>query len=310
MNPVKQWAIATRLETIPLALASVGLGSALAAFAGAFDWRVAVLAMLTAALLQIVCNLANDYGDLVHGADPINDVKLPSAIQTGLVTLAQVRRALQWLVVTTLWCGIMLLYAAMLPPLAIGAFVLLGILAVVAAITYTLGNRPYGYQGWGDVAVFLFFGLVGVGGTFYLHTKQLSSVWLWPAISHGSLVVGVLNVNNIRDMATDVQVGKKTLAVRIGRKAALRYHWCLLAISMGAALVFLLLHARQPWHYKGFVLGFYWLVRHGMAVSRQAPDKLTKQLQNLVLLIIAFSCLWILMVTLQKKKKSDKNLFF
>ena len=296
MNTIKQWAIAIRLATIPLALASVGLGSALAAFAGAFDWRVGVLAALTAALLQIICNLANDYGDLVHGADLLNDVKPPSAIQTGLVVPAQVRYALQGLVGATVGSGLLLLYTARLPPMAMGIFVLLGILAVLAAITYTMGSKPYGYQGWGDVAVFVFFGLVGVGGTFYLHTQQLSSVWLLPAISHGSLVVGVLNVNNIRDMLPDTQAGKKTLAVRMGRRAAMRYHWYLLATSIGASLGLLLLHAKSYGYYAACLGGFYLLIKHGIAVSRQAPDKLNKQLQALVLLSIGFTGLWIFML--------------
>ena len=296
MHIIKQWAIATRLATIPLALASVGLGSASAAFTGVFDWRVGVLAALTAALLQLICNLANDYGDLVHGADLCNDVKPPSALQTGLVTPRQVRCALQGLVGAAVGSGILLLYTAMLPPIAMGTFVLLGILAVMAAITYTMGSQPYGYQGWGDVAVFVFFGLVGVGGTCYLHTQQLTSVWLLPAISHGSLVVGVLNINNIRDRLPDAQAGKKTLAVRLGSRAALRYHWCLLATSMGASLGGVFLHAKSYGYYAACLGGFYLLIRNGRAVSRQPPDKLNKQLQDLVLLSIGFTGLWILML--------------
>jgi 1,4-dihydroxy-2-naphthoate octaprenyltransferase len=290
MNNLKKWIIAARLETIVLALASVGLGSALAASTGSFDWRLGLLTALTAALLQIICNLANDYGDFTHGADPVNKCKPPSAIQVGLVTLKQVKHALQLLLVPTLGLGMLLIYLGQLSSLALFIFVGLGAAAIIAAVAYTMGKKPYGYQGWGDVAVLVFFGLVGVGGTFYLHTKQSGTIWLLPAISYGSLVVAVLNVNNIRDITSDAQVGKKTIPVRIGKKAAIYYHWGLLTISTMAVLAFLLRYVNSPWPYL-CLCTLPALIRHGMAVGRQDPAQLTKQLQNLVLTIFVFVCL-------------------
>ncbi|XWN35322.1 MAG: 1,4-dihydroxy-2-naphthoate octaprenyltransferase [Roseivirga sp.] len=292
MTSLKKWVIATRLETIVLAWASVGLGSALAAFTGVFGRSIGLLAALTASLLQVICNLANDYGDFVHGADLINKARPPSALQTGLVTLEQMRQAFQLLVGPTIGCGVLLLYCAALDVYAWSIFLLLGFLAVVAAITYTVGKRPYGYRGGGDIAVLLFFGLIGVGGTFYLHTKALSSIWLLPAISYGCLVVGVLNVNNLRDIAADEQVGKQTVPVRIGKTAAVYYHWALLAVSIVTILAFLLRYANAPWPY--LCLGTVpFLIQHGVAVSRQAPAQLTQQLQKLVLLQLVFVCLLI-----------------
>ena len=223
----------------------------------------------------------------MHGADPINKVKPPSALQTGLVTLKQVKRALQWLVVPILGLGAVLLYWAMLSPVALGLFIALGVLAVIASITYTMGNKPYGYQGWGDVAVFFFFGLVGVGGTFYLHTQQLSSIWLLPAMSCGSLVVGVLNVNNIRDLSADAKAGKNTIPVRFGRKTALYYHWCLITVSVVTVLVFLLYYVPTPWPYACLCMVPF-LLRHGMAIGRQGPAQLTEQLRGLVLTTLVF----------------------
>ncbi|MHA7877448.1 MAG: 1,4-dihydroxy-2-naphthoate octaprenyltransferase [Bacteroidota bacterium] len=292
MHFLKKWSIATRLETITLALTSTMLGSALAAWQGSFSRAVGILAPLTASLLQVVCNLANDYGDWVRGADPINKFKAPSAIQTGLVTLAQVRQSLRWLLGAVVGVGICLLYAAHLSRGGIIAFLLLGVLAVVAAITYTLGSKPYGYQGWGDVAVFTFFGLVGVGGTFYLHIKQWHSIWLLPAISYGSLVVGVLNINNLRDMATDAQVGKNTLPVCIGRNVARLYHGGLLILSIVSMLCFLHYYVSTPWPYT--CLGVLpWLLRHGIAVyyHSQEPTKLNQQLPQLVLISFVFGML-------------------
>ncbi len=288
MHAFKKWTTATRLETITLAIASTGLGSALAAFTGNFSWLIGILTALTASLLQIVCNLANDYGDFVHGADLINPIKTPSAIQAGLVTLAQVRKSLLWLSGTAVGSGILLLCTANLSQRDTVVFLLLGVLAMIAAITYTLGNKPYGYRGWGDVAVFLFFGLMGVGGTFYLHTKQLHSIWVLPAISYGSLVVGVLNINNLRDMYTDVWAGKYTVPVRIGRKAALYYHWCLLIISIAATLGFLWEYA-HTWASYTCLCVMPWLFRHGMVVGRQAPVQLTRELQNLAGFILILS---------------------
>lgn len=287
MHNIKKWVIATRLETITLALSSTGLGSALAAFTGTFDWRIGVLAAWVASLLQIVCNLANDYGDFVRGADPINKVKPPSAIQTSLVTLAQVRRALPWLVGAAMGCGTLLLHVAKLAYTGMVIFAFLGISAVVAAITYTMGSKPYGYRGWGDVAVFVFFGLVGVGGTFYLHTQQANSVWLLPAMSCGSLVVGVLNVNNIRDLSADAQAGKNTIPVRFGRKAALCYHWCLITVSVVSVLAFLLHYVHTFWPCT-CLCTVPLLLRHGMMVSHQRPAQLTEQLQGLVCIMLVF----------------------
>lgn len=290
-SPLQKWVIATRLETTLLALTSVALGSALAAYTGTFDAKIGLLAAVTASLLQVTCNLANDYGDLVHGADALNTIKAPSALQTSLITFAQARKALWGLLIATAGCGLLLLYMAKLPPVALGSFLLLGILAIAAALTYTLGSQPYGYQGGGDLAVFLFFGLIGVGGTFYLHTQQLRPIWLLPAISYGSLVVGVLNVNNLRDLTFDTQVGKNTLPVRIGREAAIYYHWSLLSVSIGTMVGFLWSAIPFPtWPYACLCL-FPWLVRHGIAVSRLSPTALDQQLLVLVFLAFAWGML-------------------
>ena len=284
---ISKWAIATRVETTSLAVASVGLGSALAAWHGLFHWRIGFLSVLTAVFLQIICNLANDYGDFVRGADPINKAKPPSALQTNLVTLKEVKRAIQWLLIPTIGVGGALLYCSGIASVTLLFFILLGGLCVVAAITYTLGDQPYGYQGWGDVAVFTFFGLVGVGGTFYLHTQQLSTVWLLPATSCGLLAVAVLNVNNIRDIVADAKVGKKTIPVRIGKNAALGYHWCLLVGSLVAVVVFLALYTHTPCSY-GCICMAPLLLRHGIAVGRTEATQLSAQLQQLVFIIIGF----------------------
>lgn len=287
MTFIKRWITATRLPTTSLALASVGLGSALAVFVGDFHWRVGILAALTASLLQVICNVANDYGDFVRGTDTVNPVKPPSAIQMQLVSLTQVHRVLCWLIVAAIGHGLLLLHVAKLPLIAWGIFVCLGGFAIAAALMYTLGNQPYGYQGWGDIAVLLFFGLLGVGGTFYLHTKQWHPIWIFPSISYGSLVVGVLNVNNLRDCATDALVGKQTVPVRIGSKAARYYHGVLVIASTIAIGVFLVDYVHTLWPYTCLSVA-PWLINHVLAVGHQAPKRLTAQLQRLVLLTLMF----------------------
>ena len=290
MHAIKKWVIATRLETVFLAWASVGLGSALAAFAGTFQWSILAGATLVASLLQLLRNLANDYGDFVQGADLVNKAKSPSAIQTGLVQLAQVRQALCWLCFAATVTGLWLLCMAALPLPTRLFFSVLGCLALGAALAYTLGRWPYGYQGGGDAAVLLFFGIVGVGGTFYLHTQQATWLWVGPALAHGCLTVGVLNVNNLRDLTADQKVGKKTIPVRIGRQAALGYHWGLLTGSVLAVLAFLWCHAHTPWPCV-CLCTVPWLFQHGRAVCQQPPSQLTQELQRLVQLILVFATL-------------------
>lgn len=286
----KKWILAARLGTALLALASVGLGSALAAWTGNHNWLVSLLAAGTAALLQVSCNVANDYGDFVRGADPANKVKLPSAMQTGLVTPQQIKRVLPWLVGGAMGCGACLLYLAKLTGIDWIVFLVLGLAGGIASLTYTLGDKPYGYQGWGDVAVFVFFGLIGVGGTFYLHTTQLRFIWLLPAIGYGSLVTGVLNINNIRDMQADAQVGKRTLPTRIGRQGAIVYHWGLLAASIVSILIFLGYYVRTPWPYVCLCM-IPALLHNGWSVSQQPPAQLNKVLQQLVRSSLIFTTL-------------------
>ena len=288
---ISKWAIATRVETTSLAVASVGLGSALAAWHGLFHSRIGFLSVLTAVFLQIICNLANDYGDFVRGADPINKAKPPSALQTNLVTLKEVKRAIQWLLIPTIGVGGALLYCSGIASVTLLFFILLGGLCVVAAITYTLGDQPYGYQGWGDVAVFTFFGLVGVGGTFYLHTQQLSTVWLLPATSCGLLAVAVLNVNNIRDIESDSAAGKQSIPVRIGRKKAVIYHVFLLEGGMVLSAIFVLINFSSWWEFTFLFINAL-LIINIKAVKNKPADQLDPYLKQMAISTLLFSLLF------------------
>ncbi len=236
------WISAFRPRTLPLAVASTALGSFLAKFDSAFQWRVAILCFLTVILLQILSNLANDYGDTVHGADSSNRVGPERATQSGKISIKSIRLALFIFTALCLIVGYLLIRGENL------FFHLMGLSAIAAAVAYTLGPK-YGYSGFGDIFVFFFFGLVGVCGTYYLHTHQVNFQILLPAASCGLLCAAVLNINNIRDLQSDKLAGKNTIPVRLGERKARIYHWFLLISALGFALIFILLNYKNPWQF-------------------------------------------------------------
>ena len=258
-----------RPRTLPLALASIIMGTGLAAADGLFDWVVALLCVLTAILLQILSNLANDYGDSFHGADRVERKGPKRAVQSGLVTAAEMRRAIILTSVAAMVAGVALLWFAFgrdAFSLTI-IFVLLGAAAIGAAITYTAGKMPYGYAGLGDIAVLIFFGWVGVIGSYFLQTIRFSWVLLLPATACGLLAVAVLNVNNIRDMESDRLAGKNSMPVRLGLPRARLYHWFLLISATLLVVVYCLLNSDSLWQYL-FLLALPLLLRNGLAINR------------------------------------------
>ena len=143
----------------------------------------------------------------------------------------------------------------------------MGILAIIAAITYTVGAKPYGYLGLGDLSVLLFFGLLGVGGTYYLQTHSIDSLITLPALGSGLLATAVLNINNLRDIEQDAKVGKNTLVVRIGPKKGRIYHCILLSVVALCYVLFAASTAFSPWHFL-FLLAFPLLLKHALFVYR------------------------------------------
>jgi 1,4-dihydroxy-2-naphthoate octaprenyltransferase len=247
------WLKAARLRTLPLTLVCIGTGGSLACYRDCFSWPVWWLSLITAVLLQILSNFANDYGDFVKGTDNENRVGPERALQSGALSVKQMRIALVALSLIALFSGVYLIYEA--PGLSSAsqwlAFLGLGLLSILAAVTYTVGKNAYGYKGLGDVMVFLFFGLTGVVGAFYLHAGSWPfAVWL-PATSVGLFSVGVLNMNNTRDMENDRESGKITVPVRIGLRGAKAYQavlilggvictgWYFLSIQASVGLIWL-----------------------------------------------------------------------
>ncbi len=246
----KAWISAARPRTLPLALSSIWLGSFLAAFYGEFNWNVVLWASITTIFLQVLSNLANDYGDSVHGADSAHRQGPKRAVQAGLIAAAAMRNAMVVFGILSLLSGLYLLYVSVGFNRQVFFFFFgLGLLAIAAAVTYTSGSRPYGYAGLGDISVFLFFGLVAVLGSFYLHTQWLRWELLLPAASSGLFSTAVLNLNNIRDISSDQLAGKRSIPVRVGRERAVQYHAFLLISGILAAVAFVMLEFKSVWQF-------------------------------------------------------------
>ncbi len=242
MSSASVWIKAFRLRTLPLALSSIALGSFAAFYRGSFQLRVSLLAALTTLLLQILSNLANDYGDAKKGTDNDQRIGPKRAVQSGSISFAAMKKAVMLFAFLSLLSGVSLLFSAFAfqsqPFLWIGFFVL-GILAIIAAIRYTIGKNPYGYAGFGDLFVFLFFGLIAVTGTFFLNSLNFERDIIFLAIAMGLLSTGVLNLNNMRDYENDKNSKKNSLVVKIGPRAAKWYHLGLIIF----ALIFFIIYS-------------------------------------------------------------------
>jgi 1,4-dihydroxy-2-naphthoate octaprenyltransferase len=235
------WLHAIRLRTLPLALASILAGSFLAANLNVFRWEILVLASLTTIFLQILSNLSNDYGDTVNGADHADRQGPIRAVQSGLISLPEMKKAMYLFGALSLISGLLLLFVAVQSITLFLIFLGLGLAAIWAAITYTSGSNPYGYAGLGDISVFIFFGILGVFGTYFLHSLTLNLSGIWIAIALGLFSTAVLNINNIRDIESDFTAGKKSIPVRIGKKAAVRYNWFLILGGNCSLIIFVLI---------------------------------------------------------------------
>ncbi len=240
----KSWIASFRLKTLPLALSNTILGSCLAYAAGGFHWVVFVLAASTTVLLQILSNMANDYGDFVNGKDTVERIGPKRMVQSGEISR---KSMLKGIIVIGILCSITGVSLIWIGTWGIDIrdmliFGILGIAAIAAAIKYTVGKNPYGYRGLGDIFVFIFFGLVGVIGTYFLHTHTFQWDLLLPASALGFLSTGVLNINNMRDYEADRNARKNTIVVAIGLKNAAWYHFFLVVGAMVFAVIYTLIH--------------------------------------------------------------------
>ncbi|MGL5111320.1 MAG: 1,4-dihydroxy-2-naphthoate octaprenyltransferase [Flavobacterium sp.] len=291
---MKHWIQAARLRTLPLSVSGIIVGSMYALAhpteniltpTEVFNWPILGFALLTTLGLQVLSNFANDYGDGVKGTDNEDRVGPKRAIQSGVISAPAMKRAIIITSVLTLLSAIILIYIAF-GDTNFGYslfYLVLGILAIASAIKYTVGNSAYGYRGYGDLFVFIFFGLVSTLGVNFLYSKQMDFDLFLPAIGIGLLSVAVLNLNNMRDEASDKKAGKNTLVVQMGSKKAKLYHYFLISTAMVVFSVFALINNFTIDQYL-FLLAYIPLVKHLQTVkSNSNPRDLDPELKKVAL---------------------------
>ncbi|MFT5847254.1 1,4-dihydroxy-2-naphthoate octaprenyltransferase [Psychroserpens sp.] len=292
-NKIKPWLSAFRLRTLPLSLSGIIIGSCFAHYNGKFDGYIMTFAILLTVALQILSNIANDYGDGIRGTDNENRIGPERAIQSGAITPDEMLEGIKvnMLIVLILTVGLVfisfgskyLLYAIL--------FLVLSGFSVYAAINYTVGSSPYGYKGLGDVFVFVFFGMLSVVGSYFLYTKSIDHhVWL-PAISVGLLSMGVLNLNNMRDIESDKLASKETLAVKLGKHNAKTYHIILIATAILVSVVFSVLYYSRLWNFLFYIAFIPLLIHIKIVVRATNPRDFDPQLKVLALTTFLFSIL-------------------
>lgn len=240
MATFQTWISAARLRTLPLSISGILVGSSIAVAQDEFHSVIFSLALATTLGLQILSNFANDYGDFVKGTDNDERVGPQRTLQSGLITKDEMFWGMVATAVVTFLFAVALIYIAFGSHnlLYLLLFLILGIAAIAAAIKYTVGDSAYGYKGMGDLFVFLFFGVVGVYGCYFLYSLEWDWEVLLPSFTVGFLSAGVLNLNNMRDRNADERAGKRTLVVKIGAAKAKKYHYLLILAAVFSIVMF------------------------------------------------------------------------
>lgn len=311
---MKHFIKAARLRTLPLSVSGIIVGAFLGlsdnyyhvvsnldnqelpiCIGNSYPWETLIfwLAILTTIGFQVVSNFANDYGDGVKGTDD-NRTGEARMVSSGVISPKQMKRAIIITTVLTLIVAILLIYVAFGKNNFIYSllFFVLGIASIVAAIKYTVGKSAYGYSGFGDVFVFVFFGLLGVVGTYFLYTKQVNFPIFLPAFSVGLLSTAVLNLNNMRDRENDAKSGKNTIVVKIGTEFAKYYHYYLIASAFLVALLYVVVNYRSPFQFL-FIVAFIPLIKHVLYVIKNKDEALLDgELKKVALSTFLFAVLF------------------
>lgn len=285
LNKIKVWISAARLRTLPLSLSGIIVGTAMGNLAGYSDTFIFAFCLLVTVGFQVTSNFANDYGDGIKGTDAEDRIGPQRALQSGKLTAKELKWGIALTSILSMILSIVLLeYVFGLEQLSyFSLFIVLGVLSIWAAIRYTVGKSAYGYQGFGDLFVFLFFGLLAVIGTKFLYAPSVEWYDLLPAFGVGFLCVGVLNLNNLRDIESDRRHGKNTLVVKLGFKNGKVYHLLLLVLSFLTFLSYALLQFPEGFQFF-FLLVFILIFVHLVKVMRaKEPKLLDPELKKLAL---------------------------
>jgi 1,4-dihydroxy-2-naphthoate octaprenyltransferase len=263
---MKHWIEAARVRTLPLSISGIIVGSFYAMSQGIFNWKIVIFALSTTLGLQILSNFANDYGDGMKGTDNEDRVGPMRSIQSGAITPGAMRFAIFITSFLTLVSAMLLIYFSFKGKYLYYSvlFFVLGILAIASAVRYTVGKNPYGYRGYGDLFVFIFFGVVSTLGVNFMFSKELDWLLFLPATAIGFLSVGVLNLNNMRDEESDRKANKNTIVVKNGGAWAKKYHFILIVSAMVLMLAFALIfdfsyRDQNPGSLTLIFISFYWL---------------------------------------------------
>ena len=308
MSKLKAFIQAARLRTLPLSVSGIIVGCGLADFSTIdlppdgllvqflnpeLNLSIFILATLTTIGFQILSNFANDYGDGIKGTDN-NRVGEQRLVASGIISPKQMKQAMIITVILTLIVAIALIYQAF------GKdnfgysilFFVLGIASIVAAIKYTVGKNAYGYSGFGDVFVFLFFGWLSVVGSYFLYTKSINWELFLPATTIGLLSIAVLNLNNMRDRIEDAKTNKNTLVVKMGSQKAKLYHYTLIILALICAVTYVQLHYNSPIQYM-FLLAFIPILLNIVTVAKNIIHKeLDSELKKVALSTFLFAILF------------------
>lgn len=292
MGKIKYYIKSLRLRTLPLSLAGVLLGILLATADFQVQPWTAFWIIFTTICLQITANLANELGDAIKGTDRASRQGPQYSLSSGGLTKSEVKMMIFLFAILSVVSGLVMLKVSfgtlfLLEPIC---FILLGAASVIAALRYTLGRNPYGYRGLGDLYVFLFFGIVAVLGSYFVSSHAINNwIVVLPAVSIGCFSMGVLNVNNIRDMETD-RLTRVTIPIKIGLKNARIYQTILILLGWVCMLVFTSLRMFDPWHYL-FVLTAPLFIIHLKGVWTRTNRELDSMLPLLVMSSFLFSLL-------------------
>ena len=301
---VKSYIKAARLRTLPLSISGIILGSYLGnEFVNSLledtirtsIWESSIfwLAIFTTIGFQVLSNYANDYGDGIKGSDK-NRTGEARMVSSGAITPKQMKTAMITTTTITLLSALLLIYVAFGSE-SFGYSILffgLGIASIAAAIKYTVGNSAYGYSGFGDIFVFLFFGLLSVVGSYFLYTKMINFEVFLPAFSIGLLSTAVLNLNNLRDREQDKTNKKNTLVVKLGVIRAKKYHYFLIIGALITALIYTFLNFSSIYEFV-FLVAFIPLVKNMITVSRNnTPAELDGELKKVALSTFLFAILF------------------
>lgn len=281
---IKIWLKAFRLRTLPLALSGILLSVFIAYSNGYSNFKTSLFCIITTLFLQILSNLANDYGDFVNGIDNKERLGPSRTVQSGQITANSMKNAIIFFTILSLISGLYLIHDKNLL-----IFIPLGLLSVIAAITYTVGKKPYGYIGLGDLSVFIFFGLVSVLGTYFLLSENFRYDLLLISSSIGLFSTAVLNINNIRDIESDQKSGKNSIPVRLGIKKAKIYHYILLFLGVLFSLIYTYINFKCYFQLL-FFISIPFIIKNGFEIYRRnTPKEIDPLLKQMSISTLIFS---------------------